>query len=248
MPTPEIPFHPLADLFPLMEGAEFDALVADIKAHGLHEPIVVHEDKILDGRNRYRACLAAGVEPIFADRNDERPIGIPDPAAFVISANIHRRHLNVYQRDELIATLLKADPTKSNRQIARMVKASHPHVAKVRKQAEKAGDVETVTTSVDTKGRKQPAKKSIKKPEAKKPTKPAHISREDGERVGDLAAKLVEFDAGFAAKLADILMDDAVRTRLWVTLTTLADILGDDGLRTRLWNDLTAVLAARAVS
>ena len=50
-----IPFHALSNLFPLLEG----------KANGLVEPIVVFEEKILDGRNRYRACLAAGVEAEF---------------------------------------------------------------------------------------------------------------------------------------------------------------------------------------
>jgi N6-adenosine-specific RNA methylase IME4 len=58
-------FHPLAAIFPLIEGPDFDELVTDIRAHGLHEPIVVFEDKVLDGRNRLRACQAAGVEPTF---------------------------------------------------------------------------------------------------------------------------------------------------------------------------------------
>src|SRR5215472_6807367 len=96
-------FHPLSDLFPLLEGVEFNALVAYIKANGLHYPIFLYEGKILDGRNRYRACLEAGLEP--ATRNCDHHVG--DPAAFVISRNIRRRHLNAKQRRELIAKLLE---------------------------------------------------------------------------------------------------------------------------------------------
>ena len=77
---------------------------------------------------------------------------------FVIS-DIRRRHLTLEQKRELIEKLLKAEPTKSNRQVAKTVGVSHPHVAKVRDELEKAGDVETVTTSIDTKGRQQPSKR-----------------------------------------------------------------------------------------
>lgn len=94
-----IPFHPLAEIFPLMEGAEFDELVGSIKANGLRHPIVLLDEKILDGRNRYRACEAAGIRPTT------EPFTGRDPVAFVIDENVHRRHLNESQRGMVAAKL-----------------------------------------------------------------------------------------------------------------------------------------------
>jgi N6-adenosine-specific RNA methylase IME4 len=99
MANPDLTFSPLAEIFPLMEGQEFDDLVADIKAHGLHEPIVIFRGQILDGRNRYRACVAADI-----DCQTTPYIG-NDPLAFVISLNLKRRHLNDDQRRMVAARL-----------------------------------------------------------------------------------------------------------------------------------------------
>jgi len=91
--------HPLADLFPLLEGAELDELVADVRRNDVREPIVLHHGLILDGRNRYRAALAAGVEcPTRAYDGD-------DPLGLVISLNLKRRHLNESQRAMIAAKL-----------------------------------------------------------------------------------------------------------------------------------------------
>lgn len=100
MNAPDLQPHPLAEIFPLMDGPEFDALVADIAANGLREPIVLLDGQILDGRNRYRACIKAGVFPASrAYRGEAQPL------AAVLSANLHRRHLNETQRAMVAAKL-----------------------------------------------------------------------------------------------------------------------------------------------
>jgi len=85
-------FHEVANIFPLLTGNEFESLRDDIKTNGLLEPIVIHEGKILDGRNRYTACLGADVFPDTIAYVGDDPIG------FVLSKNLHRRHLNESQR------------------------------------------------------------------------------------------------------------------------------------------------------
>src|SRR5215831_15388784 len=93
-------FHPLADGFPLMEGTEFDRLVADIAEHGLLNPITLHHGMILEGRNRYRACCAAGIDPIYV------PFTGKDAAAFVLSQNLARRHLGPSERAMVAARMV----------------------------------------------------------------------------------------------------------------------------------------------
>ena len=89
--------HPLCTLFPRMAGAEFAALVADIQAHGLTQPIVTHGGMILDGGNRYAACLEAGIEPRFVEFDGDSIV------SFVLSANLHRRHMTAGQQAAIVA-------------------------------------------------------------------------------------------------------------------------------------------------
>jgi hypothetical protein len=87
--------HPIADLFPLMEGKDFDELVENIKSSGFNPdfPIVLYQGKILDGRNRQRASETAGIEPRYFTRDD-----LENPFTYVATANLHRRHLSTEQR------------------------------------------------------------------------------------------------------------------------------------------------------
>jgi len=86
-------FHPYSEIFPLIQGADLDALVADIKTFGLREKIWLYDGRILDGRNRFIACQKARVEPEFRQYR-----GTDNGAlALVVSANVKRRHLNASQ-------------------------------------------------------------------------------------------------------------------------------------------------------
>ena len=90
--------HPLCTLFPRMPDAEFKALADDIRTNGLLAPIVLHDGMILDGGNRYRACLEAGIEPSFKEFDGDNLV------SFVLSVNLHRRHMTAGQQAAIVAS------------------------------------------------------------------------------------------------------------------------------------------------
>jgi ParB-like chromosome segregation protein Spo0J len=85
-------FHEYANIFPELTDDRLAELAQDIREHGLLDKIALYEDKILDGRGRYRACRMAAVKLEF-----EVFTGA-DPLAYVASRNQHRRDLNPSQR------------------------------------------------------------------------------------------------------------------------------------------------------
>ena len=107
--TKDMEFHPLADVFPLIEGVEFAELVSSVLARGQLEKIITYEGKILDGRNRYLACKQAGVTPV----SEEFEGTFDEARDHVIDANLRRRHLDTSQR-AIIASKL-ANMTRRRR-------------------------------------------------------------------------------------------------------------------------------------
>jgi len=159
-----------------MSPVELKALAKNIEENGLQVSIAIWkaddgQKYLLDGRNRLDALELDGsrmfdrrgrpsdaapnnlVKEVSRVRND-------NPYEYVVGANILRRHLTAEQKDDLLKRLIKAKPEISNRQHAKAVGRSHTHVAAVRAEMEKAGDVAKVATSIDTRGRRQPASKT----------------------------------------------------------------------------------------
>jgi hypothetical protein len=89
--------HPLSAAFPSMSTADQDALTDDIKANGQRDPITIFDGQVLDGWHRYQACLVLEIEPITVELSAD-----VDPVKFVISRNMHRRHLTGSQRADAV--------------------------------------------------------------------------------------------------------------------------------------------------
>lgn len=118
--------HPAADKFPFITGGEYNELVKDIHDHGLCRPIVLQAGTkiIVDGRNRYRACVDAGVAPIFREREFA---GEHEIWHYVYERNILLRHLSASQRAAIVN-----DPEM--REHLNLLAAQHKHDSAVHQQ------------------------------------------------------------------------------------------------------------------
>jgi len=175
--------HPLCELFPRLSGAELEDLAGDIKLHGLRQAITLLEGKILDGGNRYRACLRADIEPRFVEYEGD------DPAAFVLSMNLHRRHLPVGQYAAIVS--LAQDWSKAQPAFRPGKAGNVTGLSTVADRAAQSGASDKTQRNADKVAKaspelaKQVAHGEISLPQAvrqieAKPTKaPAHVTADD---------------------------------------------------------------------
>ena len=86
--------HEIVELLPRMTQGEFAVLKTDIEKRGLDKAIVLFEGKILDGRERYQACMELGIAPRYTEFQGTHE----EATRYCISMNLIRNHMNESQR------------------------------------------------------------------------------------------------------------------------------------------------------
>lgn len=175
------PVHPAANLFPLLDGDEYQQLVDDIRRHGLHEPVWLWHDPergtvLLDGRNRVRACQEAGVEPVSRFYEGD------EPTAFVVSLNVHRRHLTVGQKAALALKVLPA--LEAETPLGRPPKsgADLPHFSD-KKRAPRSRDKAAAAVGVSGKAVAQAKRVSEQAPDLLEQVEAGELALDRAERI-----------------------------------------------------------------
>jgi ParB-like chromosome segregation protein Spo0J len=111
--------HPYLSMVPEIAKKEFDDLRADINQFGQMFPVITCNGVIIDGRARWRACTMLDRKP----KIEERDLSEMQILDFVISANVHRRHLTKSQIAVIVglpymrekAKLVAAEKAEKNR-------------------------------------------------------------------------------------------------------------------------------------
>lgn len=206
--------HPLSAAFPAMPESEIEALAEDIEKGGQRDPGILFEGMVLDGWHRFLACQRLGIQFRSVEFDGE------DPVAFVLSKNLHRRHLTASQRAAAVVAATnwrpqgrpgKAEPGSgfSEKDMARMAEVTDRTIrqAKVAHEAGlgekvKAGEVSAKRAAEVAKLPPKEREKALKEPAPTEKKGHSAELEELRERYNDLAEtareledKLTSFEA-----------------------------------------------------
>lgn len=173
----EYPVHPVASLFPMIDDDALNALAEDIKKNGQREPIVIafldddqmDEPVVIDGRNRFRACEIAGVEPKF---QNDRILMPADIGPWIISHNLHRRHLTTSQK-AAVAVAYEAE-------LAKLAKARQD-AGRANSHASRRGELVTVNLPQPNDGAARDEAANIFQVSGKSVSDAKYVSQHDPE-------------------------------------------------------------------
>jgi hypothetical protein len=173
--------HPICLLMPSADEDELQGLTDDIRAHGLFDPIVLFEKRILDGRNRAAACQSAGREPRYVEFEGTRE----EALMFVVSHNLKRRHLN---KQAIADTLVEAEDFNLHYELGEpaagsdiKMSAQRPKTASSRELAKAAGGAVSREMINATRKVKEKAE-----PELREAVRRGRIGVQDAAKVADL--------------------------------------------------------------
>lgn len=249
--------HELSKCFPTIKSPEFGKLVEDIAANGLLNPIIIFDEKVLDGWHRYLACKKADADIktiIYAG---------DDPTSYAWSMNGPRRHMTSSEAAKSIVDLRAwkpkgpRGPFTSTKQMAaesgtsemQIKRAKHitKNGSKALNEQVKNGEIslKAAVAKIRKKKKKGPIGAAPKPPKEPKPTKSEvkALAKLQGEfaSLKEVHAKLVE-EYNELMENRDTLADevqtyDDVRDN--ETAKVLLSLRGDNRLLTRRDKELT---------
>ena len=153
----EYAVHPLAALFPWIPSEPFEELLADVREHGVQDPVIVWRGQVVDGRNRLRAAAVAELAEVPLVELPESE----DPALRIFRANCLRRHLSASRRAALVAKF---------RRVQRELAADE---ARERQEARQEGDEAAEQRGDEARRADQPRVQREAVPDASPPAAPA---------------------------------------------------------------------------
>jgi len=111
----ELKIDNIAKENPMMNKAAFKLLVEDIRANGQQEPVLIHDGKIIDGRNRFNACkeLARKLKAIVFNGTRE------DAIKKARSNNDMRRHLSKSQYAMMAAKVIMDSRVDGDKKVSK---------------------------------------------------------------------------------------------------------------------------------